>query len=115
MKNSILIAALASLFLSMPLVLADDSHHSGDKKSATAMTDKDKQMRMEKMQEHMLKMHAQMHKIMEAKTPEERKQLMDEHMKMMKDGKHGMHGMKGHHHKCGKKEDGKTEGGTKTM
>lgn len=103
MKNSILIAALASLSLSMPLVWAHDGHHHADKKTATATTAKDKQMRMEKMQEHMLQMHAQMHKIMDAKTPEERKQHMDEHLKMMQDK---MHSMMGHHPKCGKMEGG---------
>lgn len=52
-------------------------------KPATAMTDSEKQMQMGKMQESMLKMHEQMHKIMDAKNPQEREQLMQEHMNMM--------------------------------
>lgn len=53
--------------------------------------DMDKQMGV--MQESMLKMHEQMHKIMDAKNPQEREQLMQEHrhmlhqhMQAMKDG-----------------------------
>ena len=51
----------------------------------------DKQMGV--MQESMLKMHEQMHKIMDAKNPQERERLMQEHqhmlhqhMQAMKDG-----------------------------
>lgn len=53
--------------------------------------DMDRQMGM--MQESMLKMHEQMHKIMDAKNPQEREQLMEDHrhmlhqhMQTMKDG-----------------------------
>ncbi len=35
------------------------------------------------MQEGMLKMHEQMHKIMDAKNPQEREQLMQAHREMM--------------------------------
>ncbi|MDP2027982.1 hypothetical protein [Sulfuriferula sp.] len=35
------------------------------------------------MQEGMLKMHEQMHKIMDAKNPQEREQLMQAHQEMM--------------------------------
>jgi len=35
------------------------------------------------MQESMLKMHEQMHKIMDAKNPQEREQLMQAHREMM--------------------------------
>ena len=94
MKKSLLIAVLATLPLSMPLAWADEVHHSDkDKKPATVMTDKDKQMQMGKMQESMLKMHEQMHKIMDAKNPQEReelvqthRELMRQHMQSMKDG-----------------------------
>ena len=57
--------------------------------------DMDKQMAV--MQESMLKMHEQMHKIMDAKNPQERERLtqahretMHQHMQTMKDG--GMEG-----------------------
>lgn len=119
MKKSLLIAVLATLPLSMPLAWADDSHHpENDKKPATAMTDEDKQMQMGKMQESMLKMHGQMHKIMDAKDPQEREQLMQEntkmmqgHMQMMRSmmGERGMmseHGMKGDDAKGGKMDGG---------
>lgn len=53
--------------------------------------DMDKKMGM--LQESMLKMHEQMHKIMDAKNPQERERLMQEHreimhrhMQAMKDG-----------------------------
>ena len=53
--------------------------------------DMDKQMGV--MQESMLKMHEQMHKIMDAKNPQEREELvqthralMRQHMQSMKDG-----------------------------
>lgn len=64
-------------------------------KPATAMTDKEKQMQMDKMQEAMVRMHEQMHKIMDAKNPQEREQLMREHKKMMQDHMHMMQGMMG--------------------
>ena len=43
--------------------------------------DTDKQMGV--MQESMLTMHEQMHKIMDAKTPQERERLMQAHRHMM--------------------------------
>ncbi len=53
--------------------------------------DMDKQMGV--MQERMLKMHEQMHKIMDAKNPQERerpmqahREIMHQHMQAMKDG-----------------------------
>lgn len=96
MKKALLIAVLAILPLSTSLVLADDAHHSDKaKKPATAMTDNEKQMQMGKMQETMLRMHEQMHKIMDAKTLQEREQLKQEHAKMMQDHMQMMQGMMG--------------------
>ena len=95
MKKSLLIAVLAALPLTASLAWADDAHHPDkDKKPATAMTDKDKQMQMGKMQENMLSMHEQMHKIMQSSNPNEREKLMQEHAKMMQDNMRMMHGMK---------------------
>ena len=86
MKKSLLIALLAVLPLSAPLARADTAHHADkDTKSAMTMTDKDKQMQMSKMQENMLKMHAQMHKIMDTKDTKERERLMQENMQTMQD------------------------------
>ena len=42
-------------------------------------------MPMGMMQDKMLKMHEQMHKIMQAKDPKERDKLMQEHMQMMQE------------------------------
>ena len=107
MKKSLLIAVLATLPLSMPLAWADDSHHpENDKKPATAMTDKDKQMQMGKMQEKMLQMHEQMHKIMQSKDTKERERLMQEHSKMMQDYMPMMQGMMGSDAKGGKMDGG---------
>ena len=117
MNKSLLIAVLATLPLSMPLAWADEAHHSDqDKKSATTMTDKDKQMQMGKMQEHMFRMHEQMHKIMDAKNPQERERLMQEHSKMMQDGMHMKKGMMGGHEMMGDDaKGGKMDGGMKGM
>lgn len=96
MKKTLLITALVTLPLFTPLAWADDTHHSDkDKKPAAAMTEKDKQMQIGKMQESMLRVHEQMHKIMDAKNPQEREKLMQEHAKMMQDNMRMMHGMGG--------------------
>lgn len=100
MKKSLLMAVLAALPLSMPLAWADEGHHS----------DKDKQMQMGKMQENMLRMHEQMHKIMDAKNPQERERLMQEHLKMMQDNMQMMQGMMG-----GDATGGKMDSGMKGM
>lgn len=106
MKKLLLIAVLTALSLSTPLVWAEDAHHADkDKKPATTMTEKGKQIQMGKMQENMLKMHEQMHKIMDAKNPQERERLMQEHSKMMEDNMQMMQGMMG----------GKMNGGMKGM
>jgi len=111
MKKTILIAVLATLPLSLPLAWADEAHHADkDKKPATTMTDKDKQMQMGKMQEKMLRMHEQMHKIMDAKNPQERERFMQEHSKMMQDNMSMMQGMMG-----GEAKGGKMDGGMKGM
>jgi len=105
MKKLLPIAALTALSLSVPLAFAEDAHHADkDKKPATSMSDKDKQMHMSKMQENMLRMHEQMHKIMEAKTTQDRERHMQEHSKMMHDS---MHMMKD---KMGGKMDGGMKG-----
>jgi hypothetical protein len=96
MKKSLLIAVLTTLPLSMPFAWADDAHHPDkDKKPATAMTDQDKKMQMGKMQTNMLRMHEQMHKIMNSKDAKEREKLMQEHAKMMQESMPMMHGMMG--------------------
>ena len=96
MKKSLLIAVLATLPLSLPLAWANEAHHPDqDKKPAAATPDMDKPMQMGKMQDNMLRMHEQMHKIMQAKDPKERERLKQEHSKMMQDNMHMMRSMKG--------------------
>lgn len=110
MKKSIPIAVLATLSFSTPFAWAEEAHHSDqDKKPATTMTDKDKQMRMGEVQEKMLRMHEQMHKIMQAKDAKEREKLMQEHAKMMQDHMSMMQGMMGGDAK-GEKMDGGMKG-----
>lgn len=111
MKKALLIATLIALPLTTSLAGAEEQHMSSGGKTATAtMMDNDDQKQMTKMQENMLRMHEQMHKIMNAKTPEERKSLMQEHEKMMETGMQMMRGMKGGHEMTG--SDGK--GGMKS-
>jgi hypothetical protein len=50
---------------------------------------------------HMKQMSEMHEKIINAKTVEERRALMDEHMKAMHDGKHTMKGMGSKEHKHG--------------
>ncbi len=65
---------------------------------------------MDMMQEGMLKMHDKMHKIMDAKNPQERERLMQEYSKMMQDNMSIMQGMMG-----GEAKGGKMDGGMKGM
>ena len=100
MKKSLIFTLLASLPLVTSIAWAADVHHGKDHKAASTMpmTEKDKQMDTEKqmkMQENMLRMHEQMHKIMDAKTPQDREMLLKEHQKMMQDSMHMMKGMMG--------------------
>ena len=103
MKTSMLVVVTVAAALSAPGAYADDTHHP-DKKGAPAKSAavKDvakapmaKGMPMGMMQEKMLKMHEQMHKIMQAKDPKERDKLMQKHMQMMQEHMKMMGGMKG--------------------
>lgn len=107
MKKLFLLSALTIPTLYTPISWAQEAPHSDkDKKSAMTMTDKDKQMQIGKMQENMLRMHEQMHKIMDTKNPQEREKLKQEHAKMVQD-MHMMQGMMGSH---GKMDDTKGHG-----
>ena len=111
MKKSILMAVLVTLPLSMPLAWAEADHHSDKNKPAATMTKKDKQKQIGKMQESMLQMHDQMHKIMDAKNPQERARLTQEHSTMMHDHMQMMHDMDDHRAMGGDTKGGKMEGG----
>lgn len=96
MKKSLLMAVLTALPLSTPLAWAEEARYSDkDKKPETSMTDKGQRMPMGMMQEKMLQMHEQMHKIMQSKDIKERERLMQEHSKMMQDNMSMMQGMMG--------------------
>ena len=111
MKKYFLIAVLAALPFSASLSRADDAYqYDKNKELAANMTEKGKPMPMGKVQENMLRMHEQMHKIMDAKNPQEREQLMQEHSKMMQDNMRMMQGMMG-----GDAKGGKMDGGMKGM
>lgn len=106
MKNAALVSFLFVLPLSLTFAWADDAHHPEKAKKPAATTpEKGQPMQMGMMQDNMLRMHEQMHKIMDAKTPEERERLMQEHSKMMQDNMQMMQGMMG----------GKMGGGMKGM
>lgn len=64
-------------------------------KPASAMTDKDEQMRTGKMQESISQMQEQMHKIIQSSDAKEREKLIQEHSKMMQDHMDMMQGMIG--------------------
>jgi len=54
----------------------------------------DMEKKMREMQEGMLEMHAQMHKIMDAKNPQEREELVQTHQQMMQQHMQNMQAMK---------------------
>lgn len=93
------IIALAAFLTAAPMAFAVDDHHPGDKPAgkpapggkAGMMDDK----QMGQMQQHMLRMHEQMHKIMQTKDAQERDRLMQEHRQMMREHMKTMHGDKG--------------------
>ena len=103
---SVVIATLS--LTAAPMALAVEEHHVDQKgapaksapkdvkaKDAKAPAAKDTGMPMGMMQNNMLKMHEQMHKIMQAKDPKERERLMQEHLKMMQENMKMMQGMMG--------------------
>ncbi|MBI3569838.1 MAG: hypothetical protein HY082_01855 [Gammaproteobacteria bacterium] len=95
--TGVVIAILSLMAASMAPALAVEEHHP-DKKGAPAKDAKApmaKGMPMGMMQEKMLKMHEQMHKIMQAKDPKERDKLIQEHMQMMQEQMKMMGGMMG--------------------
>lgn len=98
MKKPLLIAVLAALSLTTSLAWAgDDSsqHLNKDKKESKNITAKDQQLQTSKMQETMLQMHEQMHKIMASNNPQERERLTQEHTRMMQDNLPFMQGSHG--------------------
>jgi hypothetical protein len=108
MKNLITVITVTAALLAAPIVSAVDEHHPDQKPAAAPATPKDAKskeamtpaakdggMPMGMMQDNMLKMHEQMHKIMQAKDPKQRDKLMQEHMQMMQEHMKTMGGMMG--------------------
>ena len=101
-SNIALITAVTALLAAAPLH-ADEAHHKDDQKKPAATpaqpppaaTPADREKRMQGMQMNMIRMHEQMHKIMQAKDPKERQRLMQEHLKMMQDNMKMMSGNMG--------------------
>ena len=101
-SNIALITAVTALLAAAPLH-ADEAHHKDDPKKPAAApaqpqpaaTAADREKRMQGMQMNMIKMHEQMHKIMQARDPKERQRLMQEHLKMMQDNMKMMGGNMG--------------------
>ncbi len=97
-----LITAMTVLLVAAPLH-ADEAHHKDDPKKPAAAPAQppaatkpaDREKRMQGMQMNMIRMHEQMHKIMQAKDPKERQRLMQEHLKMMQDNMKMMGGNMG--------------------
>ena len=90
--NKLILVAAVSLALFAPVIPAAEDHDHPAQKGEAA---KDAGMQMRMMQDNMLKMHEQMHKIMQARDPKEREQLMQEHLKMMQEHMKMMGGGKG--------------------
>lgn len=113
MKNTV-VAIIAALSLASAAVSAEEKSAPP---AGPGTQDSEQQMGM--MQDHMMKMHEQMHKIMAAKSPQERQALTQEHRDMMKKQMTMMRGgMMAHDKKPGMGSDGKggaatQKGGTK--
>lgn len=79
--NKLILTTAVSFALSTSAVLAVGDHHPEQKGAQV----KGAGMPMGKMQDNMLKMHEQMHKIMQAQDSKERERLMEEHQNMMQE------------------------------
>jgi len=90
-KQSLMVLAV-SLTLAAGVAMAAEEHHPAQKGAAPASGAGMDGKQMSMMQDHMLKMHEQMHKIMQAKDAAERERLKQEHMKMMQEHMKAMHG-----------------------
>ena len=94
--------ALFTLLTAFPVtLLADEAMLTAqDRMDVAVMTDDEKPMQSQKMQEKMLRMHEMMHKIMQTKDGVERERLIQEHRKLIEENMRMMHTM-GDSSKCG--------------
>lgn len=95
MKTLAIVIAMTAPLVTVSPVSAVEEHHPDQKPAASAPAAKNGGMPMGMMQDNMLKMHEQMHKIMKAKDPKQRDKLMQEHMQMMQAHMKTMGGMMG--------------------
>src|SRR5688572_15030729 len=94
--NKLIPAAMAALALAACAAPGGERHAHEEKGPTAAQAGN----RTAAMQDNMLRMHEQMHKIMEARDPNERARLMKEHREAMREhmkmmGGHGKGGMVG--------------------
>lgn len=92
--NKTAVALIAALSLTSTVALAEDAHHPDRPTAKAGAAPPDKEQKMNMMQGQMLKMHEQMHKIMDTKSPQERETLMREHRDIMHKHMESMGGMK---------------------
>jgi|SRR5690349_13350898 len=75
--SKLISAVIVLLLLPAAATQAADEHHSAQAGASTQDTEKS----MQSIQQDMLEMHEQMHKIMDAKDPAERQKLMQQYRK----------------------------------
>ncbi len=86
MKKLLIGSMVAGLLMGAPVVYADDAHHPDQQgQTGKAPASAESNSAMQKMQENMKKMRAQLDKIQKTKDPELRQKLMMEHMQTMHD------------------------------
>ena len=88
MKKLLFGSMVAGLLMGTSMVYADDAHHPGkpgQTGNVTASASTESDSTVQKMQENMKKMRAQLDKIQKTKDPELRQKLMMEHMQTMHD------------------------------
>lgn len=95
MKKLIGFAVLAMVI--SPFAVSSEENTARDNSSlaAASLSEEPSMMDTGKMQEKMLRMHEQMHKIMRTKEGIERERLLQEHRMMIEENMRMMHGMMG--------------------
>jgi len=110
MRTSILVAAIATCALSVPVASAQDT--AVPEQSAMGM---DMGRQMTQMQQNMAAMHVQMEQLRATTDPKERQRLLQAHMQAMQDNMKTMREMTGPMVMNGSKPGGMAMGGGKAM
>lgn len=95
MKKFMSIAVLAMAFTPLGITAGENTASGHAHLAAAPLSDDPAAMDTGKMQEKMLRMHEQMHKIMRTKEGVERERLIQEHRMMIEENMRMMHGMLG--------------------